>query len=257
VAWQEASSSSTSKSTQSPKTTRHSVPRSLRLDEGFVVRSSRTPSLDSTSRPTPVATMGFFCCSSSDRPSKADAETRHARLVTDARTPYPRPLPQQWDFPYQDSPPAYHDIAQQPLRSIDEKQALHFHMSVQDAEASAPPSSPRSSVISIPSTRLTGLTAAQTGESALTSRRQSLEQVSTRGSLPPYSGHAVRTPSPASLANVDGSERDEVWTHPVMSDNWLQNLRQTSTLREGAGRAGAGVLLNRGAQRDYTVRRTG
>ena len=198
--------------------------------------------------------LASLCCSSSDRPSKLEAESRHARLVritSDPRGVSTRHLPQRWDYPYQDSPPAYNDVAQQPLLSIDEKQPINFQLTVETEDDAPPPLSPRSSVISIPSTRLTDLTAAQTGETLRTSRRESLERVSTRGSLPPYSYCSRRSASPAStIGATSEGERDIVWTHPVMSSNWLEVLRQ-DTITQNSQQRGQRTMhvdVTRGAR---------
>ncbi len=182
--------------------------------------------------------LSSLCCSSSDRPSKLEAKSRHARIVAvtnDPRRPSTRHLPQRWDYPLDDSPPAYEENAHQPLLSVDEKQPIDFQLNVQSDEDIPPPPSPRSSVVSIPSTRFTDLTVAHTGETVMTSQRNSLamDRVSTRGSLPPYTHYSRRSPSPASSAGAtsDG-ERDAVWRHPVMSNNWLEVLRQDASTQQ-------------------------
>lgn len=176
-----------------------------------------------------MAVFASLCCSSSDRSGKAEEETRRARIVAATSTNQPRRpsigSPTQRSL-YPDNPPEYEDIAGQPLVNIDEKKAIDFQITVQDEDDLPPPPSPRSSVISIPSTRLTDLTTAQTGGTTRTSRRESLELAPTRGSLPPYSYYSRRSASPASSAGPTGEgERDEVWLHPVMSGNWLEVLQ--------------------------------
>ncbi|KIW94557.1 uncharacterized protein Z519_04533 [Cladophialophora bantiana CBS 173.52] len=169
----------------------------------------------------------FTCCSSSDRPSKLDAHTRHARIiaVTNGQPDrYRCPPSQPLSYP-RDNPPEYKDIIQYPPTAVDEKSLpVDFQLTVEDEEDSPPPASPRSSVISIPSTRLTDLTTARTGETTHQSRRESLEHVWTRTSLPAYS---ERSPSPATLpATARNDDRDAVWQHPVMASDWLEVLRQ-------------------------------
>ncbi|ETI29263.1 hypothetical protein G647_01716 [Cladophialophora carrionii CBS 160.54] len=185
-----------------------------------------------------MPSISSLCCSSSDRPSKLEAETRHARII--AVTNYTsasstRHLPQRWDYPLEENPPAYEDTVQQSLLVADEKQPIGFQLTVEAGNGTPPPpASPRSSVISIPSTRLTDLTAAQTGETVRTSWRESLalDRTSTSGSLPPYSYYARRSSSPASTGVVVGErERDAVWQHPVMASNWLEVLSQGSLPR--------------------------
>ena len=187
--------------------------------------------------------MAFLCCSSGDRPSKHEAaEMRHARLVAATNNPSARsgPLPRRWDHPLEENPPRYEDVAVQPFLSIDQKAPLHFQLIVQPAEEAAPPppASVRSSIVSVPSTRMTDLTATQTGETLRTSQRMSLELVSSRGSLPPYSHHPRRSASPASVAGSE-NERDAVWQHPVMASNWMEALRQNAPRQPSSPRGGS------------------
>ena len=151
--------------------------------------------------------MGFLaslCCSASDRQSKLEAETRHARIVTatnDHRNHYTRP--RSHSHVISDSPPEYKDIDQHPLLAIDEKVPIDFQLTVEAGDDPTSLPSSRSSIVSIPSTRVTDLTAAQTGETMLPSRRESLERFSTRGSLPPPSYYSRRSPSPASITSAE------------------------------------------------------
>jgi hypothetical protein len=181
-----------------------------------------------------MAFISSLCCSSSDRPSKLEAETRHARIISvtnHTSTASTRHLPQRWDYPLEENPPAYEDTVGQSTLITDEKQPISLQLTVEADNGTPPPPSARSSVISIPSTRLTNLTAAQTGETIMTSRRESLalEMISTRGSLPPYSYYTRRSPSPGSFVGVvSEAARDDVWQHPVMASNWLEVLSQDS-----------------------------
>jgi hypothetical protein len=190
-----------------------------------------------------MAFISSLCCSSSDRPSKLEAETRHARIISvtnHTSTGSTRHLPQRWDYPLEENPPAYEDTVRQSTLITDEKQPISLQLTVEADNGTPPPPSPRSSVISIPSTRLTNLTAAQTGETMRTSRRESLalEMISTRGSLPPYSYYTGRSPSPGSFVGVvSEAERDDVWQHPVMASNWLEVLDQDSLPRNSHRRS--------------------
>ncbi|KIW26490.1 uncharacterized protein PV07_09581 [Cladophialophora immunda] len=173
----------------------------------------------------------FSCCASSDRPSKLAADTRHARIiaVTDGRPDrYRGPHVQPQSF-HHDRPPQYSEVVRYPPTAIDEKSIpVDFRVTVEDEEHPPPPASPRSSVVSIPSTRLTDLTAARTGETTHQSGRESLEHIWTRTTLPAYSD---RSPSPASLsAAVREGDRDAVWQHPVMTSNWLEVLQQETQI---------------------------
>lgn len=163
----------------------------------------------------------FSCCSSEARcASQAEAETRHARLVsiTSTRPHSPR---------HSENPPRYSDVAQQPLLTIDEKKASQFEVFVEpevEEDGAYPPLSPVSSVVSIPSTRYTNLTTMNTGETARTFTRTSLETSSTGRTRPPsYHASARRSPSPAA---TEGSSRDSILQHPVMRRDWLELLRQ-------------------------------
>jgi hypothetical protein len=177
----------------------------------------------------------FSCCTSDARSNSLEAESRHARIVAATGDYARRPRsPPQRRRQYQESPPQYKDIAQHPLISVDEKNPLHFELIVQGEDDTPPPVSPRSSVVSIPSTRMTDLTAAQTGETTRATLRGSLEYVSTRGSEPP-SYYSNRSPSPASSAGgpreSERSERDTVWQHPVMTSDWLEVLMEDAARR--------------------------
>ncbi|KAJ9503594.1 hypothetical protein H2202_000733 [Exophiala xenobiotica] len=162
----------------------------------------------------------FACCSSQDRrASKLEAETRHARIISVTSD---RPRSQR----YSDNPPRYDDVAQQPLITLDEKNAAQYEVLIQPDEAGndAPaPLSAASSVISIPSTRYTDLTSMNTGETTRTFARMSLETSSTGRTRPPsYHASAMRTPSPSA---TEDSGRDGILQHPVMRRDWLQVLR--------------------------------
>ncbi|EXJ79393.1 hypothetical protein A1O3_08895 [Capronia epimyces CBS 606.96] len=163
----------------------------------------------------------FSCCASQDG---LDAEARHARIVTVTNGPYHGRLAQK----YHGNPPDYRDIAQQPLIRLDEKNPADFHLSIEASNQSSRPASPNSSLVSVPSTRVTDLTALQTGDTALTSARGSMERTLTYESRPPsYYSNLRRSPSPISSAGLNSdAERDEVWQHPVMRSNWLETLRQ-------------------------------
>jgi hypothetical protein len=167
--------------------------------------------------------MGFLCCSSSDRSGKADAEIRHARIVAVTDAAYNS---QRRSLGNYESPPAYHDIVEQPLLSIDEKEPLQFQYSIQSDDDDPPPISSRSSIVSIP-TCVAGLTNNDTGSTRYASRRESLDRVSTRASLPP-SYYSRRSPSPASSIDFYTRLGDGVSIsgHPVMSSYWLDVLRQ-------------------------------
>ncbi|KAI1613591.1 hypothetical protein EDD37DRAFT_613995 [Exophiala viscosa] len=177
----------------------------------------------------------FACCFSQDRrTSNLDSEARRTRIIAVTAQGHSPPRPQRND----DSPPLYHDVVQETLNTADEKNRANFIAVIEDQDNIPRPGSPDSSVVSIPSTRVTDLTSTYTGDSACVVTRRGLERSSTRGSRPPsyYSnGHTARSASPASVAV---SERDSIWRHPVMAHNWLEVLQQEA-LREASLSAGA------------------
>lgn len=199
----------------------------------------------------------LFCCYTSRSLSeKAEAETRRIRIINavNASEPYLNSHEYTGSRPqsprYRDNPPLYTDIAKTPLITIDEKIAADFDRSEareeddEDDDTAAPPISPNSSVISIPSTRLTDLTAMPTGGTASSYGRSSLERWTSRSTRPPsYDGTRAmtRTPSPNPLdvgerldrrgsppqQHAEGAERNraDIWVHPVMQNDWLQVLQ--------------------------------
>jgi len=126
------------------------------------------------------------------------------------------------------------------LISIDEKTPIDSELVVADDDDERPPTiSPHSSVISLPSTRLTDLTSLRTGDTMHTVVRGSLERSSLGGSRPPSYYSYARSPSPTSSAAGADGERDSVWQHPVMASDWLEVLRQDAlrgTVRRGVNR---------------------
>ncbi|EXJ96188.1 hypothetical protein A1O1_01314 [Capronia coronata CBS 617.96] len=169
----------------------------------------------------------FACCSAHDR---LEADTRHARIVAVTNDYHYNGRRAQSHHHHYDNPPAYQDITPRPLIPIDEKDSAYL---ITDAHESLRPSSPHSSVVSVPSTRVTDLTALPTGDTAVTftSTRGSLEGAVNRESRPPsYYSTLRRSPTPnliasdGGLAEEDG--RDEVWQHPVMRSDWLGVLRR-------------------------------
>ncbi|KAJ4577910.1 hypothetical protein HRR79_001235 [Exophiala dermatitidis] len=188
----------------------------------------------------------FACCTSHDRQGEADS--RHSRIVAitgpnrcDNR---PRPTSHCY-YDYRDSspPPAYNEIEQEQARLApsDEKHSIQVCTAALSDSGNetetARPESPDSSIVSVPSTRLTGLTALQTGET--TSTRGSPERTFTRGESRPPSYYSTLTRS--SICNtqtgyesVEGArEGNGVWDHPVMRSDWLDTLRYHARTSEG------------------------
>lgn len=159
------------------------------------------------------------------RHAQQDAETRQARIVQI----YQGAADEIYTTtPSQAPPPAYNEVVLSnvqppPAAYIDEKPAL----SAERRQLHSAFSSPRTSVISVPSTRLTDITSAHTGGTSITLvNRQPESQRSSLvfDSAPPsyYDGRSERSTSPHSQR-----VSDEVLRHPVMSAGWLETLRRS------------------------------
>ncbi|KIV94720.1 hypothetical protein PV10_02458 [Exophiala mesophila] len=194
------------------------------------------------------------CCNSVPSAAKtdADADARHARIANAIAT-YQSPHRPSYHRPrslvHDDNPPLYTDIAHTALLRVDEKcdvpEAHTTFRTLDDDNTPPPPLSPRSSVVSIPSTRLTDLTAMPTGETISYSvlGRGSLERWASRPTRPPsYVDTMPRAPSPvASVTRLSGhnppligvqGEQAGVWSHPVMHSGWLQELQREAAAEE-------------------------
>jgi hypothetical protein len=232
--------------------------------------------------------MSFLCCGSgTSTPSRskraeAEAETRRARIIPILEPPSPVYAPEYrrrrsssgHDLP----PPRYEDIGGSvslsgAVGALGEEKEASGPSSTETAEPrpretmSYTPSiqiqheteSDHSSVISIPSTQVTGLGSIHTGTTTLRGDRTgrnspSLRQDSARNSEDRSSGRrtlvdgddeAGRPPSyyatvpgnrsrSSSPGSNGGSELDSVWRHPVMREGWFENLR--GTRRDGEWR---------------------
>lgn len=160
-----------------------------------------------SSDPLLPTAMPFCFCSSGRSASAEDSSHGPYRRVVDSHGG-PRSYPQRRaraPVPKETNPPPYEenkDEARRPLIAVDEKE-------VDGTESSAP--SPQSSVISIPSTRVTVLSSEHTGT---TLAQGSLED----GNRPPsYYSETLRSVSP--LQSEDGS-------HPVMRGGWLDRMQR-------------------------------
>lgn len=168
--------------------------------------------------------MGLFsCCMNDKRSARYDTETRQARIVQ----VYQGAADELYTSPrIQAPPPAYNEAVSRddlsgPTIYLDEKAPQTIERRLPRSASS----SPRTSIISVPSTRLTDLTSARTGETSITLVNQ--QPQSQRSSLvfesaPPsyYDGRSERSTSPHSqiISNTTPS-------HPVMSEDWLETLR--------------------------------
>lgn len=169
--------------------------------------------------------MGLFSCCTKDTKSVAlDAEARHARLVQIYQT-----AKAETQTSLQ-APPAYNEVVVDvPTIRIDEKP-------IEPEQPQSPASSPRTSVISVPSTRLTDITSEYTDRASvrlgnrggLDSQRSSL----AFDSAPPsyYDGRSdasIRTRS-RSPHNLRFAEENLLQQHPVMNPDWLNELTRAA-----------------------------
>ncbi|RMD41877.1 hypothetical protein DV735_g3235, partial [Chaetothyriales sp. CBS 134920] len=190
--------------------------------------------------PHEKAWIMFLCCQAQSSQSKrgaAEAEARHARLVSILPPPttysvayrngaagYSPPLHHQLD-----PPPRYEDATQDGLSQCcmgDEK-----HSADQDDDSQ----SVMSSILSIPSTQVTGMTMTQhgTGTTATTRRDLTGQTSASISSLPPsYSvnddgnrsgitpGRTFRPLSASSLSSSLSDGPGMLLQHPVMGQDW-------------------------------------
>ncbi len=226
-----------------------------------------------------VDPMVFFslCCASShsSKRAEAEAETRRARVVPLLRPSSHDCRQHQRESSYSSEtneppPPRYEDVANSvpigsvPVVVVDEKDGnvlqvvevgtqrttleeghyrIQTHSTLDDTRVSCAvqyTGSDRSSIISIPSTQVTGLGSSYTGTTTLrgdvTGRTSGddgfrSERLSETGTLneqidsrpPSYYASSLqrRSPSPGSGSEGEGS----AWRHPVMRQGWLEHLR--------------------------------
>ena len=181
------------------------------------------------------------CCIGDRRQEKIEAETRHARIVEIYRSA----TNVVGETPTQSPPPSYNEVVYDSLSGttvvLDEKtaqaqsplqtQAQQNH----NGTAMSRPSSARTSVCSIPSTRLTDITSAHTGGTIVAYQTHLVD--SPRSSLvfdsaPPsyYDGRSIRESS----RNRDGQRySDEQGRHAVMGEEWLERLRRAAANEQG------------------------
>lgn len=184
--------------------------------------------------------MGNCFSSESKQSSKeAEAQIRHARIVN---------LYHESDNNSQHcSPPAYNEISTTPrimisnnrssgLGNGDEKDSSQVEP--QPSERS-PASSPRTSIISIPSTRLTGLTASHTGATSTTVTVVADDDLSRLSfsqfdSAPPsyYAGSTYYASSQRSRSRSPDITNRTTDEHPVMAADWFERLQADARRRE-------------------------
>ncbi|KAK5943515.1 hypothetical protein PMZ80_004523 [Knufia obscura] len=173
--------------------------------------------------------MGLFTCCINDRKQgKSEAEARHARIVEIYRQAETGSA-----LPTQSPPPSYNEVVFDSLSGTtiiaDEKSSQPpSHSAVQPPYARPPisrPSSPRTSIYSVPSTRLTDITSAHTGGTIVachTHQGDSPRSSLAFDSAPPsyYDGRSMRERSRSPNDQRPSDERQ----HPVMAEGWWEDL---------------------------------
>lgn len=190
------------------------------------------------------------CCGGQVSDSeKQNAEIRRNRILATTEAYYNNQEQLSYNIPgdtskYPDVPPAYHDAIHEPVIVPDEKPLPRPPPPAITANHHTPASlqSRRSSVISIPSTRLSDLTSLRTGDNQSITRDYTGRTVrsinsSLSASRPP-SYFSSRSSSPSSRTETEPDvqqqqplpqhqvQRDILTQHPVMSNDWLDILRQ-------------------------------
>lgn len=216
-----------------------------------------------------------LCCASShsSKRAEAEAETRRARIVPilDPSAYHHHQRRNSYNQHNELPPPRYEDVSNsvslhavpvlvtdekdetvlrvlevEPHTVRDQRRSLQLQISAGD-EVNASGAlhfegSDRSSVISIPSTQVTGLGSSYTGTTTLrgdvtgrTSRDDGLGsgRLSETGTLneyhnsrpPSYYASSLQRRSPSPGSGSEGG--DSVWRHPVMRQGWFEHLRGT------------------------------
>lgn len=177
----------------------------------------------------------MFCCGSSTQPrseekaqASRDAEARHNR-TTSVLTPPPRAYvvdrPPSWHEGLE-APPAYDAAVQYsspPTMSYsekNEKQALAATYGVESSHTNEDAeNSDASSMMSTPSTQITGIGSMYTGR---TVRRTEDARLSDEYSVRPPSYYAR---SIDRRSSVSSTSTGRILRHPVMRDGWFDNLQ--------------------------------
>ncbi|KAK5076248.1 hypothetical protein LTS08_006874 [Lithohypha guttulata] len=173
--------------------------------------------------------MGLFSCCISDRKqTKTEAEARHARVAEIYQQ-----AQNNTQTPTQAPPPSYNEavcdvflgtttiVEEKPRQLIPEPQS-QVH---QENACTARPASPRTSIYSVPSTRLTDITSMHTGATAVPTHRGDSPRSSLAfDSAPPsyYDDRSMRERSRS--PDYERGPQGEQEPHPVMADNWLDRL---------------------------------
>lgn len=177
--------------------------------------------------------MGLFsCCTNDKKQAYHDSEARHARIVQiytqavyDAQTPTATP------------PPSYNEVAGEAMTHgvpiIVEKEPHQTPPQVVPSPETPVPS-PRTSICSVPSTRLTDITSAHTGATSATlvnpQNDESMRSSLVFDSAPPsyYDGRSIRerSRSPDSQRHLGATQ------HPVTTEDWLEVLQRTAQAAE-------------------------
>lgn len=177
--------------------------------------------------------MGIFSCCISDRKSRTgEDEARHARIIEIYQQAEAEIRPTT-----QNPPPAYYEVVCDHLSGttifVEEKpeqppivtQPPRDTQLLQPRDPISRPQSPRTSIYSVPSTRLTDITAANTGTTITavpTHQGDSPRSSLVFDSPPPsyYDGRSMRERS----RSPSGQRHSDEHQHPVMGDHWLEGL---------------------------------
>lgn len=178
--------------------------------------------------------MGIFsCCIGDKKQIRNESEARHARIVE---------IYAQATYESQEStrtpPPSYdqvvHENESPAMRTITEKEPYQPPAQMRLQHTSPTPSR-RTSICSVPSTRLTDITSAHTGGTSVTVGRPrndgSMRSSLVFDSAPPsyYDDRSIRERS----RSPDGQRRSEEYQqHPVTTEDWLEVLRRTAQAAE-------------------------
>ena len=215
------------------------VPRSVSCVSSFVLTHwpEATAVCQLVSIAPPAIPMSFLCCSSRPHASKStlDVDTRRARIIpvlhSASQTSVSRP--RRYSYDVNEPPPAYStvpriarsenekDTSDSRRRTLqqDHTRAQHVRRSLIESDTS--------SILSIPSTQVTGLGSEATGTTVAVRRDATGHTEGQRHSLQ-WSDDGTRPPSyysttarPDSLSS-EGTGR--MLRHPVMREGWLEGI---------------------------------
>jgi hypothetical protein len=170
----------------------------------------------------PGCKMGVFCNCFGRRPLRVDKHSKpgYARIV-EAKDP-----PLRCSLPTEAAAISFRHRISETVRADDDAQFLSMRLisvdEKQSFEASVESlaSSSQSSTISLPSTRVTGLTVLTDNTGASRESRRSHESGTTLGAPPSYSSRRF-----ASHPQSNRSSWDQ--RHPVLAEDWFDQFRES------------------------------